>query len=89
MQQKDRAFAEWSTLVCTKNNLLAGTGSFLNEMQLKNLLEARMNEALHQMYNTENACAVALFCAWLTKVKELDEKRANLEKEIFRQILRN
>jgi hypothetical protein len=65
------------------------TTSHLAKSDLKNFLEAGMNEGLQQIYITENVQSITPFQAWLSKVKELNEQCSQLKKEIACQVLYN
>ena len=88
LRQGEKSFAEYSTSLRTKNNLLAGTSSFLKDDALKNQLEAGMNEELREMYNEERIRDTAGFRDWLKKCKDLDERRTRLERRVDKRIQR-
>ncbi|KAG9223840.1 hypothetical protein CCMSSC00406_0007702 [Pleurotus cornucopiae] len=80
VQQGSRAFADFSLDMMARNNLLAGTDSFLNDEFLRDTLEANMDRELARECNRENANSVASFKDWLAEVKRIDERRrARLE----------
>ncbi|KAF4583732.1 hypothetical protein EYR40_002223 [Pleurotus pulmonarius] len=80
VQQGSRAFADFSLDMMARNNLLAGTDSFLNDEFLRDTLEANMDHELARECNRENANSVASFKDWLAEVKRIDERRrARLE----------
>ncbi|KAF9490350.1 hypothetical protein BDN71DRAFT_1511325 [Pleurotus eryngii] len=82
VQQYSKSFLDFSLELMAKNNLLAGTDSFLNDDFLRNTLEANMDRELARELNRENTNSIVLFRDWLDEVKRINERRRLRLKEI-------
>ncbi|KAF9492510.1 hypothetical protein BDN71DRAFT_1497484 [Pleurotus eryngii] len=80
-QPGSKPFINFAFEVMGKNNLLAGTDSFMNDDYMRETLEAVMEQDLSRECNCEGTHLITDFQAWLDEVKRLDERRrARLEK---------
>ncbi|KAF9493237.1 hypothetical protein BDN71DRAFT_1432689 [Pleurotus eryngii] len=68
-------FMDFALEVMGKNNLLAGTPSFMNDDFLRDVMEAGMEPDLAQECHHENANAFLDFRPWLDEVKRLNKQR--------------
>ncbi|KAF9487130.1 hypothetical protein BDN71DRAFT_1437076 [Pleurotus eryngii] len=82
IQQRSKSFVEFSLEMMGKNNLLAGTDSFLNDELLRDTLEANMDRELARECNRENLISVSSFRDWLDEVRRLDERKKQRLEEI-------
>ncbi|KAF9493970.1 hypothetical protein BDN71DRAFT_1393982 [Pleurotus eryngii] len=73
VQQGSKSFIDFFLDLMSKNNLLAGTDSSLNNELLHDTLKANMDWKLAHELNRENTNSVMLFCDWLDEVKQIDE----------------
>lgn len=93
VQQGSKPFVDFSLELMGKNNLLAGTDSFLNDELVRDTLEANMDRELSRELNRENTNSILPFRDWLDEVKRIDERRRQrldeIEKAIARISLRN
>ncbi|KAF9496523.1 hypothetical protein BDN71DRAFT_1551256 [Pleurotus eryngii] len=82
IQQNSKSFVKFSLEMMGKNNLLAGTDSFLNDKLLRDTLEVNMDRELAQECNRENLVLIISLRDWLDEVKRLDERKHQHLKEI-------
>ncbi|KAF9490474.1 hypothetical protein BDN71DRAFT_1434639 [Pleurotus eryngii] len=75
VQQGSKPFVDFSLELMGKNNLLAGTDSFLNDELLRDTLEANMDRELSRELNRENTNSILPFHDWLDEVKQINECR--------------
>ncbi|KAF9488765.1 hypothetical protein BDN71DRAFT_409700 [Pleurotus eryngii] len=86
LRQNSKPFMDFAFEVMGKNNLLAGTDSFLNDDFLRETLEAGMEQELSRECNRENTHATIDFQRWMEEVKRLDERRRARLEELTREI---
>ncbi|KAF9495343.1 hypothetical protein BDN71DRAFT_1506903 [Pleurotus eryngii] len=88
MKQGSRPFIDFALDVLGKNNLLAGTASFMNDDFVCDALEAGMEPNLAQECHQENMNHFDGFRVWMDEVKRLDEQRRQCFEEIAREFAR-
>ncbi|KAF9492968.1 hypothetical protein BDN71DRAFT_1375618, partial [Pleurotus eryngii] len=74
-QSTSKPFIDFAFELMGKNNLLAGTDSFMNDDFMRETIEAGMEQELSRECNREGTNHIIEFQAWLDEVKRLDEKR--------------
>ncbi|KAF4600042.1 hypothetical protein EYR40_007148 [Pleurotus pulmonarius] len=85
-QPASKPFIDFAFEVMGKNNLLAGTDSFMNDDYMWETLEAAMEQDLSRECNREGVQLITDFQAWLDEVKRLDERRRARLEELTREI---
>ncbi|KAF4602635.1 hypothetical protein EYR40_005850 [Pleurotus pulmonarius] len=85
-QPGSKPFIDFAFEVMGKNNLLAGTDSFMNDDYMRETLEAAMEQDLSRECNREGTHLITDFQAWLDEVKRLDERRHARLEELTREI---
>ncbi|KAJ8694825.1 hypothetical protein PTI98_007470 [Pleurotus ostreatus] len=88
MKQGLRPFIDYALDVMGKNNLLAGTDSFMNNDFIRDAIEAGMEADLAVECHRENTNSVVAFKGWMDEVKRLDEKRRQRLEEIVKEFAR-
>lgn len=72
-QPSSNPFIDFVFKVMGKNNLLAGTDSFMNNNYMRETLEAAMEQELSRECNRENTPQIMDFQTWLDAVKHIDK----------------
>ncbi|KAF9487084.1 hypothetical protein BDN71DRAFT_1437114 [Pleurotus eryngii] len=88
IQQGSRTFVDFSLEMMGRNNLLAGTDSFLNDELLRDMLEANMDRELARECNREALSSLSSFRDWLDEVKHVDECHRQRLEEISCEVNR-
>ncbi|KAF9497356.1 hypothetical protein BDN71DRAFT_1504887 [Pleurotus eryngii] len=88
LKQRTRPFMDFALDTMGRNNLLAGTASFMNDDFLCNTLEAGMDPNLAIKCHQENTNTFTKFCPWLDEIKQLDEWRWQQFNEIAKEFVR-
>ncbi|KAF4605735.1 hypothetical protein EYR40_004524 [Pleurotus pulmonarius] len=84
-QPTSKPFIDFAFELMGKNNLLAGTDSFMNDDFMRETIEAGMEQELSCECNREGTNQIVEFQAWLDEVKRLDERRRACLKEVARK----
>ncbi|KAG9225881.1 hypothetical protein CCMSSC00406_0006497 [Pleurotus cornucopiae] len=84
-QPASKPFIDFALKLMGKNNLLAGTDSFMNDDFMRETIEAGMEQELSRECNREGTNHIVEFQAWLDEVKRLDEKRRARLDEVARE----
>lgn len=85
-QPSAKPFMDFALELMGKNNLLAGTDSFMNDEYMRETLEAAMEQELSRECNRENTSSIEDFQNWLNEVKRIDERRRARLDELAREI---
>lgn len=88
LKQGPRPFMDFALDLMGKNNLLAGTSSFLNDNFVRDAIEAGMEPDLAAECHRENTNCFMDFRPWLDEVKRLDERRRQRFDEIAKEFAR-
>lgn len=84
-QPVSKAFMDFALELMGKNNLLAGTDSFMNDEFMRETIEAGMEQELSRECNREGTNQIEEFQRWLDEVKRLDERRRARLDEVARE----
>ncbi|KAF9495570.1 hypothetical protein BDN71DRAFT_873162 [Pleurotus eryngii] len=88
LKQGFHPFMDFALDAMARNNLLAGTVSFMNDDFLRDAIEAGMDPELVQECHRENTNRLTEFRTWLDEVKRLDERRRQRFDEIVKEFAR-
>ncbi|KAF9492204.1 hypothetical protein BDN71DRAFT_1509674 [Pleurotus eryngii] len=88
LKQGSRPFMDFALDAMGRNNLLAGTASFMNDDFLQDAIEAGMDPELAVECHRENTNTIMNFRPWLDEVKRLDEQRRQRFEEIAKEFAR-
>ncbi|KAF4597020.1 hypothetical protein EYR40_007470 [Pleurotus pulmonarius] len=88
LKQGSRPFMDFALDAMGRNNLLAGTTSFMNDDFLRDAIEAGMEPDLAAECHRENTNSITDFRPWLDEVKRLDERRRQRFDEIAKEFAR-
>ncbi|KAG9224343.1 hypothetical protein CCMSSC00406_0004842 [Pleurotus cornucopiae] len=88
LKQGSRPFMDFALELMGKNNLLAGTTSFMNDDFIRDAIEAGMEPDLAQECHRENTNRLSEFRPWLDEVKHLDERRRQRFEKIAKEFAR-
>ncbi|KAF9497670.1 hypothetical protein BDN71DRAFT_1541585 [Pleurotus eryngii] len=88
LKQGSRPFMDFALDAMARNNLLAGTVSFMNDDFLRDTIEAGMDPELAQECHRENTNRFSEFRPWLDEIKRLDERRRQRFDEIAKEFAR-
>jgi hypothetical protein len=88
MSQGSKPFWDFAVAVQSKNSLLSGTASHLEEDKLRHQLEAAMEERLSKKCTAEKTNKIVKFKEWLSDVKHVDDL-LRAERKEFEAIAKN
>ena len=88
MSQGSKPFWDFAVAVQSKNSLLSGTASHLEEDKLRHQLEAAMEERLSKKCTAEKTNKIVKFKEWLSDVKRVDDL-LRAERKEFEAIAKN
>lgn len=84
-QSSSKPFIDFALELMGKNNLLAGTDSFMDDDFMRETIEAGMEQELSRECNRENANHIEDFQRWLDEVKRIDDRRRARLEELARE----
>ncbi|KAF9502274.1 hypothetical protein BDN71DRAFT_1425974 [Pleurotus eryngii] len=84
-QATSKPFIDFALELMGRNNLLAGTDSFMDDDFMRETIEAGMEQELSRECNRENTNQIKDFQRWLDEVKRIDECRCARLEELARE----
>ncbi|KAF9494826.1 hypothetical protein BDN71DRAFT_1431456 [Pleurotus eryngii] len=85
-QPSTKPFFDFALEVMGRNNLLAGTDSFMNDEYMRETLEATMEQELSRECNLDNVSQLSDFQEWIDTVRHIDERHHACLEELTREI---